>query len=80
MSGRLKALFLLALALLKTLIVRAFSRRRDGIAQFRENYDADGLVAEFPIPAEILKRGCKDPFPATALLVIWSMLVRRCKC
>ena len=43
MSGRIKALFLLALALLKTLILRTFSRRRDGIAAFRENYDADGL-------------------------------------
>jgi hypothetical protein len=42
-SGRIKALFLLALALLKTLIVRAVSRRKDGIAAFRENYDADGL-------------------------------------
>jgi len=48
-SGRIKALFLLALALLKTLIVRALSRRQDGIAQFRENYDADGLP---PVTAE----------------------------
>jgi hypothetical protein len=42
-SGRLKALFLLALALLKTLLLRALTRRVDGIARFRENYDADGL-------------------------------------
>jgi len=48
-SGRLKALLLLALALLKTLIVRALSRRVDGIAKFRENYDADGLP---PVTAE----------------------------
>lgn len=43
MSGRVKALFLLGLALLKTLVVRLFTRGGDGIAKFRENYDADGL-------------------------------------
>jgi hypothetical protein len=42
-SGRVKALFLLGLALLKTLLLRIVSRRQDGIAAFRENYDADGL-------------------------------------
>jgi hypothetical protein len=42
-SGRIKALFLLAVALIKTLLVRALSGRRDGIAKFRANYDADGL-------------------------------------
>jgi hypothetical protein len=42
-SGRVKALFLLGLALVKTLLVRFFSRGYDGIARFRENYDADGL-------------------------------------
>jgi hypothetical protein len=48
-SGRIKALFLLALALVKTLIVRFFTRGGDGIARFRENYDADGLP---PVTAE----------------------------
>ena len=43
MSGRVKALFLLFVALVKTLLARAFSRRRSGIAEFRANYDADGL-------------------------------------
>jgi hypothetical protein len=42
-SGRIKALFLLGLALLKTLFLRAISGKHDGIAKFRENYDADGL-------------------------------------
>jgi hypothetical protein len=46
-SGRIKALFLLGLALLKTLILRFF-RRGDGIARFRENYDADGLPPVTP--------------------------------
>lgn len=42
-SGRLKAFLLLALALLRTLVRRAFGGGRGGIAAFRENYDADGL-------------------------------------
>jgi hypothetical protein len=47
-SGRVKALVLLGLALLKTLVIRFFSRGRDGIAKFRENYDADGLPPVTP--------------------------------
>jgi hypothetical protein len=43
LSGRVKALFLLFIALVKTLLTRLVSRRRDGIAAFRANYDADGL-------------------------------------
>jgi hypothetical protein len=42
-SGRLKALWLLALSLIVTVLRRTFQRRRDGIAAFRANYDADGL-------------------------------------
>ena len=42
-SGRLKAFLLLALALLRTLVRRAFGGGRAGIAAFRENYDADAL-------------------------------------
>lgn len=49
MSGRVKALFLLFFALIKTLLGRIVGGRRDGIAQFRENYDADGLP---PVTAE----------------------------
>lgn len=47
-SGRIKAWFLLGLALLKTLLLRAVSRKGDGIAKFRENYDADGLPPVTP--------------------------------
>lgn len=43
MSGRVKALLLLALALLRTLWRRAFGGRIDGLARFRENYAEDGL-------------------------------------
>jgi hypothetical protein len=43
MGGRIKALVLLAGALLTTLLRRLFSRRGDGIKVFRSNYDADGL-------------------------------------
>jgi hypothetical protein len=48
MSGRIKALFLLALALVKTLLGRVFSGKHDGIAAFRKNYDADGLPPVTP--------------------------------
>jgi hypothetical protein len=47
-SGRLKALFLLALAFVKTLLVRPFTSSRDGVRAFRENYDADGLPPVTP--------------------------------
>ena len=53
-SGRVKALFLLAVALLKTLLLRALTRRPDGIAAFRENYDADGLPPVTPDEREAL--------------------------
>ena len=42
-------MFLLGVALLKTLLLRLFTRGSDGIARFRENYDADGLP---PVTAE----------------------------
>jgi hypothetical protein len=45
MSGRLKALLLLALALLRTLWRITWHRRIDGLAQFRINYAEDGLTA-----------------------------------
>lgn len=41
--GRLKAFFLLAWALFRTLVRRLFGGGRGGIAAFRENYDADAL-------------------------------------
>lgn len=43
MPPRLKALFLLAFALIRTVFRRLF-RRTDGLAAFRENYAADGLA------------------------------------
>lgn len=49
MTGRLKAIGLLALALLRTLVRRLFGRGREGIAMFRANYDADRLP---PVRAE----------------------------
>jgi len=48
MRGRVKAILLLAFALIKTLFRLVFSRRR-GIVAFRANYDADGLP---PVSAE----------------------------
>jgi hypothetical protein len=45
MPGRLKALLLLALALLRTLWRRARGERRPGLERFRENYADDGLTA-----------------------------------
>ena len=44
MSGRLKALWLLSLALLRTLLWRLVARRH-GLSAFRANYDADALPA-----------------------------------
>jgi hypothetical protein len=43
MRGRIKALWLLAWALIGTLFRRAFGGGASGLAAFRENYDADGL-------------------------------------
>jgi hypothetical protein len=48
MTGRLKALLLLALSLFTTLLKRLVGRGRHGIAAFRENYDADGLPPVTP--------------------------------
>jgi hypothetical protein len=45
MRGRVKALFLLALALLRTLWRRWTGPPVDGLARFRENYAEDGLSA-----------------------------------
>jgi len=41
---RIKALFLLALALVKTVLFRLFVRRSDTLRAFGENYAADGLA------------------------------------
>lgn len=43
MRSRFKAIFLLTMALLRTLLRLLFRRGRRGIASFRQNYDADGL-------------------------------------
>jgi hypothetical protein len=52
--ARLKALWLLALALLRTLLRLLFRRKRfGGISAFRANYDADGLP---PVTPEERKR------------------------
>jgi hypothetical protein len=45
----LKALFLLAFALIRTVLRRLFIRRADGLGRFRDNYAADGLA---PLTAE----------------------------
>ena len=45
MSGRFKALLLLALALIRTLWRITWHRRIDGLARFRDNYAEDGLTA-----------------------------------
>lgn len=45
MSGRIKALTLLALALIRTLWRLAWNRRIDGLARFRDNYSEDGLTS-----------------------------------
>jgi hypothetical protein len=48
MGGRLKALLLLGVSLIVTLVRRLFGGGRAGIAAFRENYDADGLPPVTP--------------------------------
>ena len=57
MSGRLKALLLLFLALVKTLLLRPFTASRDGVALFRARYDPDGLP---PVTPE--ERGAMQSF------------------
>jgi len=51
---RLKAILLLAWALLRTVVRRTFGKRIDGIARFRENYDADRLPPVSPDEREEL--------------------------
>jgi hypothetical protein len=46
---RIKALFLLALALLRTVVRRAFGGGRDGLKAFKANYASDGLA---PVTAD----------------------------
>ncbi len=48
MPPRIKALFLLALALVRTVVWRLFVRRSDRLSAFSENYAADGLAALSP--------------------------------
>jgi len=55
-SGRLKALLLLALAFIKTLLLRPFTTGHDGVARFRENYDPDGLPPVTPDERAIMTR------------------------
>jgi hypothetical protein len=45
---RVKALFLLAMALLVAIVKRAFGRRQGGLPAFRSNYAADGLAPVSP--------------------------------
>lgn len=51
---RLKAILLLAWALLRTVLRLAFGKKVDGIARFRENYDADRLPPVTPKEREEL--------------------------
>lgn len=48
MPPRLKAILLLAWALIRTVIRLTFRKRADGIALFRKNYDADRLPPVTP--------------------------------
>jgi len=48
MPPRLKAILLLALYFMKTVVRRIFTRNKSGIAAFRSNYDADGLPPVSP--------------------------------
>lgn len=54
MPPRLKAILLLAWALLRTLVRVTFGKKLDGIARFRENYDADRLPPVTPPEREEL--------------------------
>ena len=49
LSHRVKAVFLLALAVLRTFVRRLFGGKKGGIRAFRERYAADGLA---PLTAE----------------------------
>ena len=48
MPPRIKALFLLAFALVRTLLRRAVGGGRDGLRSFKSNYAADGLLPVTP--------------------------------
>ncbi|MEZ4227024.1 MAG: hypothetical protein R3B13_39160 [Polyangiaceae bacterium] len=48
MPGRLKAFLFLTWALVRTFFIRLFGGGRQGIAAFRENYDADRLPPVTP--------------------------------
>ena len=52
MRGRIKALWLLACALVMTLLRRAMGRGATGLKAFRANYDADGLPPLTPLERE----------------------------
>ena len=56
MTGRIKALLLLAVALVLTVLRRLFGRGGTGIEAFRENYDADGLPPVTPAERETMAR------------------------
>ena len=54
MPPRLKAIVLLALFLMKTVLRRIFTNNKSGIAAFRANYDADGLPPVSPAEREAM--------------------------
>ncbi len=54
MPGRLKAFLFLTWALVRTFFVRLFGGGRQGIAAFRENYDADRLPPVTPDEREVM--------------------------
>jgi hypothetical protein len=54
LSRRLKAVWLLALAFLATVLRRTFTRRKDGIRVFRTNYADDGLSPISPDQRKLL--------------------------
>lgn len=56
MFGRIRALLLLAGALVLTLLRRLFGSRKIGLAAFRRNYDADRLPPVTPAERERLTR------------------------
>jgi hypothetical protein len=56
LTGRIKALLLLAAALVATVVRRLLGRAGTGIAAFRDNYDADGLPPVTPTERESMAR------------------------
>ncbi len=55
MPPRIKAILLLAWAVFRTVLRLTFSKKVDGIARFRENYDADRLPPVTPAEREQLE-------------------------